>query len=341
MLRPIDREYRRRLIQKRVPLFGSFELTNRCNLNCKHCCVRVGGKEFVKKELNLKQVCSIIEQLAHAQVVSLGLTGGEPLIRPDFKEIYVFAKKKGLAVSVSTNATLIKADIINLFESYPPVAIEITTYGTTAKTYEGITRIKGSFQLYQNAINELKKTRLRFSIRFMTMRDNYHQAKEAEDIARASNISFTVSYYLFPRRDRNEAKNKIIRAQRLSPEETIQLLKSLKLPLRLLSAHHPHNSFIEACGMASIGFAINPYGRLYSCGFIDKPNIDLTKINFTKAWILAKTKRVPLAQKRRACGECQLKAKCPWCPGAAYLETGDAEKKVTYLCRVMKRLAQG
>jgi MoaA/NifB/PqqE/SkfB family radical SAM enzyme len=68
------------------------------------------------------------------------ITGGEPLLRDDFPDIYMGLKRLGLLVAVFTNATLISAEHVALFKKYPPRDIEITVYGVTKNTYEAVTR---------------------------------------------------------------------------------------------------------------------------------------------------------------------------------------------------------
>ena len=74
-----------------IPVSGTFELTPRCNLNCKMCYIHMSEKEqcAAGKELTTKQWIDIGEQAVSQGMVYLLLTGGEPLIRPDFSEIYI------------------------------------------------------------------------------------------------------------------------------------------------------------------------------------------------------------------------------------------------------------
>ena len=47
------------------------------------------------------------------------LTGGEPLLREDFAEIYLGLKRLGLLVSVFTNACLVTPEHVELFQKVP------------------------------------------------------------------------------------------------------------------------------------------------------------------------------------------------------------------------------
>ena len=73
------------------------ELTERCNNNCIHCYINLPADSDAKnKELSTEEVKNILEEAAALGYLSVRLTGGEPLLREDFEEIYLFARKLGL-----------------------------------------------------------------------------------------------------------------------------------------------------------------------------------------------------------------------------------------------------
>ncbi|MCJ7773599.1 MAG: radical SAM protein, partial [Desulfobacterales bacterium] len=103
---------------KRKLLSLYLELTARCNNNCTHCYVNVhaNDKDSQKKELTLEELKHVIDEAASMGALWCNITGGEPLLRKDFSDIYLYIKKKGLLVSVFTNATLIRDEHIRLFK---------------------------------------------------------------------------------------------------------------------------------------------------------------------------------------------------------------------------------
>ena len=58
------------------------------------------------------------------------------------------------------------------------------------------------------------------------------------------------------------------------------------------------------------------------------------------AWKSFKITKTPLMKKEIACGDCEFKTLCLWCPGFAYLETGSSERKIDYLCQTIKALKE-
>ena len=121
----------------KIPLAGSFELTPRCTLDCKMCYIhrRSSDKSAIAEEKDTKFWIDLATKARDAGMLILLLTGGEPLLRSDFDEIYRECKKLGLLVSVNTNATLLDEEKIRLFTEYPPQKINITLYGSSPETY--------------------------------------------------------------------------------------------------------------------------------------------------------------------------------------------------------------
>ena len=81
------------------PLAGNFELTARCNFNCKMCYVHLTAEEQQRRgrELTADQWLAIAEQARSRGMLFLLLTGGEPLIRTDFRYLLTELKKMGAA----------------------------------------------------------------------------------------------------------------------------------------------------------------------------------------------------------------------------------------------------
>ena len=112
----------------RIPLSGSLELTNRCNLDCVHCYFGPQAKREVPGavEMSTARILSLLDEITDAGCLNLLITGGDPLLRDDFPIIYKHAKEKGLLVSVFTNGTLITKRVLDLFADLPPREIEIS-----------------------------------------------------------------------------------------------------------------------------------------------------------------------------------------------------------------------
>ena len=121
-----------------TPLAGNFELTARCNFECKMCYVHLTAEEQQRRgrELTADEWLTIAEAARRQGMLFLLLTGGDPLIRPDFRYLLTELKKMGLLVSVNSNGSLIDKDWLDVFRHEPPVRFNITLYGGGTETYE-------------------------------------------------------------------------------------------------------------------------------------------------------------------------------------------------------------
>jgi MoaA/NifB/PqqE/SkfB family radical SAM enzyme len=82
---------------KRIPFSFDLEITARCNNNCRHCYINLpsADQEAQKKELTLKEISDLADQAVELGTLWVLITGGEPLLRRDFSDVYLNLKKKG------------------------------------------------------------------------------------------------------------------------------------------------------------------------------------------------------------------------------------------------------
>ena len=183
---PMGQEGLRRLqdrfLLKRIPAVGSLELTRRCNLRCLHC--YAGPAEpGTHPEQNTGQWHRVVEQIAAAGCLTLLITGGEPLLRPDFPDIYRKAKELGMLVTVFSNGTLIGPGITSLFQEWPPEEVEITLLGATAETHDRLTGVPGSFHRVQSGLHALLDAGIRTALKAMIMKPNQAELEAMEGLA--------------------------------------------------------------------------------------------------------------------------------------------------------------
>ena len=145
----------------------SMELTERCNNNCIHCYVNlpIDDEEAKQKEITFAEIRKTVDEAAKMGCLFWYFTGGEPLLREDFSDIYLYLKRKGMRVTLFTNAILIDSEIARLFKKYPPQNLEVSTYGLSQKTYEAVTRNPGSFDAFMQGINLLKENNIPFTLK--------------------------------------------------------------------------------------------------------------------------------------------------------------------------------
>jgi len=184
-----------RMKEKRRVFSFTLEITARCNNNCRHCYINLpaGDQKAKSQELTIDEISRIADEAIELGAVWVLVTGGEPLLRNDFSDIYLLLKRKGLLVTVFTNATLIRQEHIDLFLKYPPRNIEVTVYGATKETYEKITGIPGSFSAYTRGLSLLVDSGVKVRLKAMALKSTYHEMKEIGEFCRG----YTKDYYRF------------------------------------------------------------------------------------------------------------------------------------------------
>lgn len=175
-------------------LNAMLELTVRCNFRCVHCY----NKGLNRNELTLNGWKSIISRLEQAECIEATLTGGEPLLRKDFKDIYLELKRKGFLVNLFTNGILLDDEQIALFKDYPPAFIDISLYGSSAKIYEKITGQKDAFRKVVRNLEKLKKSGLKFELKSMILKENQEDIENIAELARSFGVKFRLDPIIDP-----------------------------------------------------------------------------------------------------------------------------------------------
>ena len=342
------------------PLLGrlDMELTERCNNNCIHCCINQPADDQAarKKELSTNNIQEILKEAALLGCLTVRFTGGEPLLRDDFEKLYLFARKQGLKVLLFTNATLITPELAGLLARIPPLEkIEITVYGMTQKSYEGVTRNPGSFKAAWRGINLLLEKKVPFVVKSALLPPNKGEMEEFE--AWAATIpwmdkppSYSMFFDLRNRRD-SKVKNRLIKGLRLSPEEGLLVLtrdreRYIKGMKEFCSKFtRPPGGKLFSCG-AGYGGCVDAYGNFQPCLPLRHPDTvyDLKNGSFKDAL----TSFFPEMREQKAenpdylarCARCFLKGLCEQCPAKSWMEHGTLDTPVEYLCKVAHAQAQ-
>lgn len=347
------------------PRFGQLgiELTERCNNNCVHCCINLpeNDVEVQQRELTAAQIKDILKQAADRGFLQVLLTGGEPLLRPDFEEIYLFARRLGMKVMLFTNGRLITPHLTDLFARIPPLEpIEITVYGMHRESYEAVTRSPGSFAQFWRGVNLLLECGVPLYVKSALLPQNRADMKEFE--AWAKNIpgmsgrpTYSMFYDLRVRRD-DADKNSLIKSLRPSPQEglAVYLRDEIKyhkwtqeLAAKLL---HPRGDRLFDCGICEgRSVCVDAYGRVQPCMGIRAPELtcDIGAANVPSSLRDALDRFTRLRDRRaidpdylRRCAVCFLKGLCEQCPAKSWAENGSLDAPVEYLCEVTHAVAR-
>ena len=122
--------------EKRIPILGQFELTPCCNLDCKMCYVHNSHSNALRtRELSTETWVRIFNEAYDMGLMFATLTGGECLLRHDFRDLYLHLWNKRVRITIFTNGILINDDLVEFFTMYPPEKIRISIYGSCETAY--------------------------------------------------------------------------------------------------------------------------------------------------------------------------------------------------------------
>ena len=99
----------------RLPLDGKLDLTYRCNNTCCHCWLWLPpDAPQGREELSLVEIQRIVDEARQMGCRAWAISGGEPMLRPDFTEIFEYVTRKSVFYSLNTNGTLITPEVARL-----------------------------------------------------------------------------------------------------------------------------------------------------------------------------------------------------------------------------------
>lgn len=328
-----------RLRRQRRPFSGMIEVTHRCNLRCVHCYL---DHKVTAPELTREELYQIIDVVVDEGCLWVLFTGGEPFIRPDFLDIYSYAKRKGLMVVLFTNGSLITPRVADCLAELPPYKVSMTLYGAAEETYREVT---GSGQFYYDvmrAIDLLMERSIPLELKSMIMTLNRHDFEKMKGFSSKRLgkklktdffITGSISISDEPCKFRLPAEE--VAKLKISDKEFVEATRkfceeSLGPPAwsdRLL-----------VCRAGLTSFAIDPYGMLMPClMFRHGYNLrgDHVRERFHKGFydFFAELRSKKINHNFK-CANCELFNLCHRCPGYAELETGDPEAIIDYACEL-------
>jgi len=331
----------------RLPVEGKYDLTYRCNNACRHCWVRLPTSSPEEKdELSFDEVRYFVDEARRIGTSAWNLSGGEPMLRSDFPEIFDYLTRKAIRYSLTTNGTLITPEISKLLKRKGTKMI--TLYGATAEAYERVTRNPDGFEKVMQGLAYLKEAGTGFIVQLIPMRENYYQLPQMRELAQKWSPHWRYgASWLYLSASGSPTRNREITHQRLDPREVVEL----DPPDVLYEEKHQQEAhvychlegddrFFTACTGKGREFHVDPYGQMTFCSFIKDPSLryDLRHGTFQEAWevfIPSLSGRVRGGPEYlEGCGSCEMRSDCQWCPVHGYLEHRRFSAPVEYLCKV-------
>ena len=348
-------------VARGMPVSGTFELTPRCDLNCKMCYIHLSGAEQSARgrELTTEEWLSVGRQAVDAGMVYLLLTGGEPMLRKDFTTIYSEMVKMGVIVSVNTNGTLITPEILECFKKHPPETVNVTLYGASPETYAGLCGVREGYEKAFEGVRSLVGAGVRVVINTTFTACNAKDMEALVAFAKEVGAPIRTAAYTFPPvRNGHEDSGICLSSEEqgrlnarfefLSSTETVRAAKARSLRQSLEeervrqerldpNAPLPERGRPTSClaGRGLFWMAWN--GEMYPCGMLSDYAVKPAhgEIDFAAMWdqTHGRTETIYLPA---ACMDCALRRVCPSCAAVTQSNHRDTTKLVEGMCTYTK-----
>lgn len=264
----------------RFPLSCQWEITCRCNLRCVMCYTDCFNRpDAIRQELATAEILRIMDELAEAGTLELCLTGGEPLARADFFQIYERAIHCGFLVTVFTNGTLITKTEADRFAAFPPHHIEISFHGSTAASFDRVTQQRGTHQRCLDAICLLLDRRIPLTLKTTAMTINRHEVLSIKDyVASLGSVRFKLGEELRPDLDGGSGP-----FQYALSEEELTALNQQDATLWNEACLRTQSN-LPPCRSGMQRFHIDAYGQLQLCSGNRRHSYDLRNGSFREGF---------------------------------------------------------
>lgn len=335
-------------LEKRLPLSGTFELLPYCNMRCEMCYIVHKPTVEWKKSLHSVEFWeSVFDQAIEQGMLYALITGGEPLLYPEFDKLLECISKKPIHFALNTNGTLLDREWAQRLANIAPGRLNISLYGGSNETYDRLCHNPKGFDQVTEAFALLNEYGIPYRVHTTITPDNYNDFNQIIEVCNEYRAPLQMVYYMFPPYRKDQGI--ILNDGRFTPEQAanvaIKILKhrnpdpkARRMQLEATCAcfaeperYSLYGSKEIACRGGYASFWIDWKGCISGCGIHTAEHIDLTKKSFGDAWkqVVQATENTLLSEK---CQYCRYRCICPVCAAAAFSETGDVAGTPKYLC---------
>lgn len=310
-----------------------WESTARCNLSCIHC---RRTETHAKNELSTAEVKTLFKDVSAFSKPVIVFSGGEPLMRNDWRELAAYAASLNLPTALATNGTLIDAAIARDIKTAGFRRVAVSIDGPDAPSHDGFRGQEGAFLKALVGLGELAKAGVERQINLTVASHNVERLDEVYNIARRLGVTALHLFMLVPVGCGAEiAQSHQITAERY--EKTLnwvcdkQLLGEMEL--RATCAPHymriamlrgiPSNGRGCLCGI-SVAF-VSHTGEVFPCGYLPLKCGNIRKTPLSGIWRTSEHFAALRNYDRLTgkCGACMFKEYCGGCRARAFAENGD------------------
>lgn len=304
------------------------------------CYIHTGANGgYLTGELSTLEWKKIFDDAIEAGLLSATLSGGECMVRKDFRELYLYLFQKGVHVSINTNGSLIDAAAMEFFRKYPPEHIQISLYGSCDEVYSDSTGCK-SFTAVKNALAMIKAEGFSLTVALTPTKQLLSDLPNMMAFLCENEYSYKIGEFLLPNSELLDNDCSI------SQDDYVALMK------KDAELHHfvceaqsdlpePFGDCSETtygmpCNAATCRICVDWQGNAFACYALPFGRYSIAEYGFAEAWKKvwqeAAAVKLPIE-----CNGCAYRKACISCP-AIRMDSGSEGHCSTFCCDYAKKL---
>ena len=287
-----------------IPTVIHIEITNICNLKCMHCFHDEKGST-----IPVENLVTMFEELRNSSFVRAVITGGEPLLHSNWRDIVAAARRNGFIVYLFSNIFMLNDNDIEFIKKENISLVRTSLYSCLPATHDTITQVKGSFDATYKNILKLKNKKVPISVSCSIINENFGDIIAFDNLMKEVGIKISYSWRIIRSIKGTKDINKIMidnnKFKILYERGLVQTPKKIK------------------CRPGSYRIAIGSDGSIYGCDTLRVPigNIKTTGVlSSIEGESLKKLRDIVSRYNPEDCKTCVFQEKCTRCPGLVWTE---------------------
>jgi MoaA/NifB/PqqE/SkfB family radical SAM enzyme len=308
-----------RAVQLAQPLTAYLELTYRCNWRCVFC---YNPRHGDLRPLSTAEWVAVLDDLRELGTLGIVLTGGDPLVHPDFLAVARAARDRRFAVRLFTNGSLVTDAVADALARLDLVGVEMSLHGALPETHDRATQRPGSFVAMMDGLGRLRARGVPVLLKTPLTHLNEAELDGMVELAARLGVPHQIDCHITPRDDGDTGPLQY-RASAEGIERMYRKVAALgRLPETSRSAGGVN------CGLGRLTMAVDPEGNVYPCLQWKKTSLgNVRDTRLVDLWrgssVREQTAEVARAANDAMLAQGEAAARFPFCPALALEHTGD------------------
>ncbi len=346
----------------------AWEITRRCNLHCVHC--RSSSELEVKEhpDFSTEEGRRILDDISSFAKPVVVLSGGEPLLRPDWFDLAAYGTDKGLRMCLATNGTLVTPEVCSKIKEAGIKMVSLSLDGSNAEIHDNFRNQPGAFEGTMKAARLFREHGISFLINSSFTKRNQHDIKNVYRLAKEIGATAWYMFMIVP-----TGRGEDIMDELISPEDYERLLQwhyemeknENDLLVRPTCAPHyyrvkmqlakrdgeklEHRSLkfstggSKGCLAGQLICLIDVDGNVLPCSYFPLAAGNIRQKSLKDIWEHSSLFRElrDFSSYKGACGACEYIRVCGGCRARAYAVTGDYLEQEPFCSYTPRKLQKG